>query len=54
MGTYAVPEVQAPVFHPTKAEFSQPFCTYVKKILKKHPDLPMFKVVPPPGWSPRK
>ncbi len=33
-----------PVFRPSREEFEQPFCDYVRKIFKKHPDLPMFKV----------
>ncbi|MEW5316850.1 MAG: hypothetical protein WDW38_008195 [Sanguina aurantia] len=40
--------------HPTKEEFSQPFSKYVKGIFRKYPDLPMFKVIPPKGWKPRK
>jgi jumonji domain-containing protein 2 len=43
-----------PVFRPSKDDFSKPFCDYVNKVLKKHPDIPMFKVVPPEGWKPRK
>ncbi|GLI64915.1 hypothetical protein VaNZ11_008308 [Volvox africanus] len=43
-----------PVFRPTREEFEQPFCDYVRKIFKKQPDLPMFKVVPPRGWRPRR
>uniref|UniRef100_A0A7S0VNE7 JmjC domain-containing protein n=1 Tax=Polytomella parva TaxID=51329 RepID=A0A7S0VNE7_9CHLO len=43
-----------PVLRPTREEFSQPFCDYVGKIFNKYPDLPMFKLVPPPGWSPRR
>lgn len=43
-----------PVFHPTKEEFSKPFCQYINKVLKKHPDVAMFKVVPPEGWRPRR
>jgi [histone H3]-trimethyl-L-lysine9/36 demethylase len=42
-----------PTFHPTKAEFSRPFCEYVSKVMADNPDLPMFKVVPPQGWQPR-
>lgn len=42
------------MFRPSREEFEQPFCDYVRKIFKKHPDLPMFKVVPPKGWRPRK
>ncbi len=33
-----------PVFRPTREEFEQPFCDYVRKVFKKNPDLPMFKV----------
>lgn len=43
-----------PTFHPSKEEFAQPFCKYIKKVLKKHPDIAMFKVVPPEGWKPRR
>jgi len=44
----------AMVLRPTMQEFSRPFTEYVSKVLKKHPDIPMFKVVPPPGWKPRR
>lgn len=43
-----------PVYRPTKQEFELPFTEYVDKIFSKQPDLPMFKVIPPPGWRPRK
>ncbi|KAG2450697.1 hypothetical protein HYH02_004535 [Chlamydomonas schloesseri] len=43
-----------PVFHPTREEFDVPFCEYVRKVFRKHPDMPMFKVVPPKGWKPRR
>jgi len=43
-----------PVFMPTRADFSRPFCEYVQEICRTHPDIAMFKVVPPKGWSPRK
>jgi hypothetical protein len=46
--------VETPVFRPSKEDFSKPFCDYVNKVLKKNPDIPMFKVVPPAGWKPRK
>jgi hypothetical protein len=46
--------VETPVLRPTKEEFSRPFCEYVEKVFRKQPDLPMFKVVPPPGWTPRR
>lgn len=46
--------LDVPVYRPTKEEFSKPFCDYVKKVLKKDPDVPMFKVVPPEGWKPRR
>ncbi|KIZ06261.1 hypothetical protein MNEG_1687 [Monoraphidium neglectum] len=42
------------VVRPTKADFSRPFAEFVGKVLKKHPDLPMFKVIPPEGWRPRR
>jgi len=42
------------VLRPTVAEFSKPFTEYVRKVLKKYPDAPMFKVIPPAGWKPRK
>ncbi|GIL44927.1 hypothetical protein Vafri_2378 [Volvox africanus] len=51
MGDYGT---VCPVFRPTREEFEQPFCDYVRKIFKKQPDLPMFKVVPPRGWRPRR
>ncbi|GIL76258.1 hypothetical protein Vretimale_5841 [Volvox reticuliferus] len=51
MGDYAT---LCPVFRPTREEFEQPFCDYVRKIFKKQPDLAMFKVVPPRGWRPRR
>jgi hypothetical protein len=46
--------LETPVFRPTKEEFARPFCEYVNKVLKKNPDIAMFKVVPPPGWKPRR
>jgi jumonji domain-containing protein 2 len=46
--------VETPVFRPSKDEFSKPFCEYINKVLKKHPNIPMFKVIPPEGWKPRK
>lgn len=52
MGRDGAEEVM--VLRPTKAEFSQPFAQFVRKVLKKHPDIPMFKVVPPEGWKPRR
>ncbi|GBF97022.1 hypothetical protein Rsub_09495 [Raphidocelis subcapitata] len=39
---------------PSRAEFSRPFSEFVRKVLRQHPDVPMFKVVPPPGWRPRR
>uniref|UniRef100_A0A7S0S4F7 JmjC domain-containing protein n=1 Tax=Chlamydomonas leiostraca TaxID=1034604 RepID=A0A7S0S4F7_9CHLO len=43
-----------PVYRPTRAEFERPFTEYVGRIFREHPELPMFKVVPPAGWRPRK
>eukprot|EP00198_Chlamydomonas_reinhardtii_P002200 XP_001691536.1 predicted protein [Chlamydomonas reinhardtii] len=43
-----------PVFRPSREEFDVPFCEYVRKVFRKHPDMPMFKVVPPKGWKPRR
>ncbi|KAG2489039.1 hypothetical protein HYH03_012477 [Edaphochlamys debaryana] len=49
------PEHQmCPVFRPSKEEFEQPFSDYVRKIFRRNPNLPMFKVVPPKGWKPRR
>jgi jumonji domain-containing protein 2 len=45
---------ETPVFRPTKEEFSKPFSEYIAKVLKKYPDVAMFKVVPPEGWRPRR
>ena len=42
------------VLRPSVTEFSRPFTEYVRKVMKKHPDIPMFKVVPPIGWRPRR
>ncbi|KAF6261711.1 JmjC domain, hydroxylase-domain-containing protein [Scenedesmus sp. NREL 46B-D3] len=42
------------VFRPTKEEFSKPFSEYIAKVLKKNPDVAMFKVIPPEGWRPRR
>lgn len=43
-----------PTFRPSRAEFSRPFCDFVQDVCKQHPEIAMFKVVPPKGWSPRK
>uniref|UniRef100_A0A7S3R422 JmjC domain-containing protein n=2 Tax=Dunaliella tertiolecta TaxID=3047 RepID=A0A7S3R422_DUNTE len=43
-----------PTLRPTEAEFRQPFVEYVSEVFRKDPGLPMFKVVPPPGWRPRR
>ncbi|KAL6759071.1 JmjC domain, hydroxylase-domain-containing protein [Haematococcus lacustris] len=43
-----------PVFRPTKQEFEQPFVEYVSNVFRQEPNLPMFKVVPPQSWRPRK
>ena len=43
-----------PTFRPTKEEFCRPFCDYVQDVCKQHPDIPLFKVVPPRGWNPRR
>jgi len=43
----------APVYYPTKAEFSRQFASWVREKFRKNPDLAMFRVVPPPGWCPR-
>jgi jumonji domain-containing protein 2 len=45
---------EALVLRPTVTEFARPFADFVRKVLKKHPNIPMFKVVPPPGWRPRR
>lgn len=37
-----------PVFRPSREEFDVPFCEYVRKVFRKHPDMPMFKVG---GWA---
>ena len=49
----SMPEGEPLVLHPTRAEFSQPFLKYVSDVLAAHPDVAVFKVVPPRGWSPR-
>ena len=46
--------MECPVLHPTREEFSVPFCDYVRKICKENPDFAVIKVIPPAGWSPRK
>ncbi|KAK9823398.1 hypothetical protein WJX72_002487 [[Myrmecia] bisecta] len=38
---------------PSKEEFSRPFTDYVREVARNHPNLAMFKVVPPRGWSAR-
>ncbi|KAF5835500.1 JmjC domain, hydroxylase-domain-containing protein [Dunaliella salina] len=43
-----------PTMRPTEAEFRLPFVEYVSDIFRKDPGLPMFKVVPPPGWRARR
>ena len=40
------------VLRPSVKEFSRPFCDYIKDVLQGHPEVPMFKVVPPEGWEP--
>ena len=45
---------EALVLRPSAAEFSRPFSEFVRRVLRRHPDIPMFKVVPPPGWRPRR
>jgi jumonji domain-containing protein 2 len=42
------------VLRPTPEQFGKPFTQYVRSVLKQHPDVPMFKVVPPAGWKPRR
>ncbi|GBF87753.1 jumonji domain-containing protein [Raphidocelis subcapitata] len=42
------------VLRPTVAEFSKPFTEFVRKVLKQHPNIGMFKVVPPQGWKARR
>lgn len=42
-----------PVFKPSREEFSKPFCEYVQDVCRKHPDVAMFKVIPPTGWKAR-
>ena len=46
--------MECPVLHPTREEFSVPFCDYVRKICKENPEFSVIKVIPPAGWSPRK
>ena len=41
------------VFYPSKTEFSQPFCDFVRRIFRENEDIAMFKVVPPLEWKPR-
>lgn len=43
-----------PVFRPTREQFSKPFIEYVESMFRKHPDVAMFKVIPPKAWKPRK
>lgn len=42
-----------PVFRPNRQEFSRPPCEYVREVCRRFPDIAMFKVIPPKGWSPR-
>ncbi|KAI8471646.1 MAG: JmjC domain, hydroxylase-domain-containing protein [Monoraphidium minutum] len=42
------------VLRPSASEFAVPFAEFVRKVLRKHPDIPMFKVQPPEGWRPRR
>mmetsp|Transcript_18452 Transcript_18452/g.39647 ORF Transcript_18452/g.39647 Transcript_18452/m.39647 type:complete len:650 (+) Transcript_18452:443-2392(+) len=46
--------VWCPVYKPSRQDFQRPFLEYIGEIFRKNPDLPMFKVVPPPGWRPRR
>ena len=41
------------VFRPSKAEFSEPFCNFVRRVFRENEDISMFKVVPPVEWHPR-
>lgn len=45
---------EAPVLRPTREQFSRPFAEYIEGVFKKHPDVAMFRVVPPRGWKPRR
>lgn len=41
------------VFYPSKNEFSEPFCEFVRRIFRENEDIAMFKVVPPSEYKPR-
>ncbi|KAL0055078.1 hypothetical protein WJX82_006712 [Trebouxia sp. C0006] len=43
-----------PVLRPTKAQFSRPFESFVSEYFRKNPEVPMVKVIPPKGYTPRK
>ncbi|CAD7698279.1 unnamed protein product [Ostreobium quekettii] len=42
------------VLRPTPEEFRVPFLDFVRRVMADHPDIPMFKVIPPAGWAPRR
>lgn len=42
-----------PVYEISREDFRRPFVKWVGDVFRANPDLPMFKVRPPKGWSPR-
>eukprot|EP00873_Tetraselmis_striata_P015254 jgi/Tetstr1/435518/TSEL_024422.t1 len=42
-----------PVYEISREDFRRPFSKWVGDVFRENPGLPMFKVVPPKGWSPR-
>jgi jumonji domain-containing protein 2 len=42
-----------PVYEISREDFRRPFTKWVGDVFRANPDLPMFKVSPPKGWSPR-
>lgn len=44
---------ECPILRPSKAQFNKPFLTFVSDYFKKHPEVPVIKVVPPKGYTPR-
>ena len=42
------------VLRPDRKAFSQPFTKFVSNVLAAHPGVPVFKVVPPRGYQPRR
>ena len=46
---------ECPSFKVTRDQLKNTdFLTFVQKTFREHPDLPMFKIVPPSDWSPTK